>query len=334
MKEIISKYFNGRASADEQKQILAWLRKKTNRKAFNSYKLDWRKGRKDQQLPEGSEKSWLAIQDQMLQKSYTGWQRSIRSNQLLRIAAIFFFVIGLAGVFYTLQKSMPRQNELFTTVVAENGQVSKVMLPDGSLVWLNSGSEMKYSNLFGHKNRNIEMIGEAFFDVTHNADLPLLVNSNELCVKVLGTRFNVMAYPDCKTIEVVLEQGKIELTNSEVASFQYVMHPGERATFHKECRSLVTADVNTQKFTSWKNGMVNIYDLPMGEVLGRLEKRYNQQFEYDRKLEKYHFTFTIKNEQLDEIIGIMEKIAPIRAEQKGDVIVIKTDELKLRELSR
>lgn len=335
MKEIIIKYLEGRATDAEQAKLLAWLRKKENRIVFNSHKLDWKKNSNSHVLPEGSEKSWLAVQDEMLQNSFSGRQNARRMNLFVRIAAVFFFVISLGSVIYFISDIAPQPlPEFYTNVVADNGQISKVELPDGSIVWLNSGSRISYNNFFAANNREIKLNGEAYFQVTKNEELPLVVNSGEINVKVLGTRFNVAAYPESDNIDVVLESGKVELLSPEVESFQCFLKPGERASFHKVSRELGVSQVNTSKFTSWKDGMINIYDQPLEELVERLEKRYNQKFEYADELKGYHFTFTIKNEPLDEIIQIMERIAPIKAVQQGEVIVFKIDKMKERELSR
>ncbi|WP_320113144.1 FecR domain-containing protein [Draconibacterium orientale] len=333
MKEIIEKYLEGRASAGEQVQLLKWIRKKENRIVFNSSKLDWNKSQQNKPLPEGSEQSWMNIQDQMLQKSFKRWQYSDKVNLMVRIAAIFFFVLSLGGGAYML--SSTKQNDIwYSEIEAENGQISKVKLPDGSMVWLNSGSKISYNNLFAANNRNVKLEGEAYFEVQKNEDLSFVVNSGEIQVKVHGTKFNVEAYPGSENIDVVLESGKVQLLSAEVASFEYFLSPGERASFVKSNNQLKISEVNTLKFTSWKDGILNIYNQPLVEVVKRLEKRYNQEFEYANELKDFPFTFTIKNEPLDEIIEIMEKIAPIKTKQEKNVIVFELDEEKVRELSR
>lgn len=330
MKNIITKYLDGTATTAEQAKMLLWLRQKENRIVFNSLKLDWKKGLDNEQLPVGSEKSWNTIQDQLLQKSYKGWQNSRKMNQFFRIAAIFFFVLSLGSAVYFVSNQQKPTAEYFTSVVAENGQISKVVLPDGSMVWLNSGSELSYSNLFATDNRNVDLSGEAYFQVTKNEDLPLIVSSGELQVKVLGTKFNVNAYTESEKIEVVLESGKVELLSSKSEAFQYQLKPGEKATFNKADRELDLSRVNTIKYTSWKDGMINIYNQPLDELVERLELRYNQKFEYVKELKDYHFTFTIKNESLDETIKLMEQIAPIKAIQKDDIIEFKLDKKRKR----
>lgn len=325
MKEIIVKYLEGRASEAELAELLEWLRIKKNRIDFNSYSLVWKKSLDKQQLPPKGEETWNKIQAQMLQKSFIRWQKTKGTNQFFRIAAIFFFTICLGFLAYFFGNKETKMHEVYTNVFADNGHISKVELPDGTWVWLNSGSKISYSNLFASKNRHISLTGEAYFQVTKNKDLPLIVTSGELQVKVLGTKFNVTAYPENKEIAVVLESGSVELLNSKTESFHLNLKPGERAVFNKTDKNLQVSTVNTSKFTSWKEGIINIYNQTLEEVAERLESRYNQKFILDNEVKNYIYTFSIKNESLDEIIQLMEKITPVKAEQKNDTILFRTD---------
>ncbi len=330
MKEIVIKYLEDRATKEEKEKLLAWLRNKENRIVFNSYSLDWKKSLDSEQLPFGSEEVWNKIQAHLLQRSFSRWQKTFKTQQILKIAAIFFFLLSIGSLIYLFSNRQNSTPEFFTNVIADCGQISKVKLPDGSMVWLNSGSQITYSNLFSSKNRNINLEGEAYFKVTRNTELPLIVSCNEIQVKVLGTEFNVTAYPRSKHIDVVLEKGSIELLNKNVESFSYKIKPGERASFNKTNRKLQVSNVNTSKFTSWKEGVINIYNQSLEELAERLKVRYNQKFIIGDDVKNIHYTFTINNESIDEIIKLMEGISPIKAIQKNDTILFKLDKNKKR----
>ncbi len=332
MKELINKYLSGTADRSELSVLLLWLRKKNNRQTFDTYKLDWKNNLNTQNLPEGSENSWNEIQNKLLQKSYDGWQSSRKLNLFFRIAAVFFFLVSMGSAIYFISTSP--SSEIFTTVVTGNGQISKVVLPDSSQVWLNSHSEISYSNLYSSKNRNIKLIGEAYFEVRRNEDMPLIVSSGELEVKVLGTKFDVNAYPELRNISVVLEEGKVQLLSSVSASFNYELKPGEKAMFNKITGKLRVRKTNVSRYTSWKDGMIHIYDQTLAELVKRLETRYNQKFIYDESVKDFPFTFTIKNESLAEVIRLMKKIAPIKAKQEEGVIVFELDEKRKRDVER
>ena len=157
------------------------------------------------------------------------------------------------------------------------------------------------------------------------------MSCNNLKIKVTGTTFNVSSYPENKTVDIVLESGSVELSNKKSSSFSYTMKPGEMAQIETENQRLQISQVNTTRFTSWKDGIINIYNQSLSEVVKRLETRYNQNFDFDEDIKDFHYTFTIKNEPLSEIILLMEKITPVKAVQKEDVIIFCLDKNKLKE---
>lgn len=334
MKDTAFKYFEGRATDAELEKLLDWLRKKENRIVFNSYRLDWKKRLEPSQFPGGGEESWNRLQASLGQKSYSRWQKSRKMEQFFRVAAIFFFVIslGILGWYFTQKpQNIP---ETFTRVMAENGQISKVQLPDGSQVWLNSGSQITYNNFFSAENREVSLSGEAYFDVTKNENLPLVVDCNGLKVKVLGTRFNVNAYETGKKAEVVLEEGTVELLNAKSNTGFYRMKPGERVNINLETNHYAAGMVNTARYTSWREGIVNIYDLSIEDLVKRLEKRYNQQFELAPEVKNFRYTFTIENEPLEDVLKLMERITPVKVEQTDETIKIELDKKKTKEVGR
>jgi ferric-dicitrate binding protein FerR (iron transport regulator) len=330
MEEIVKKYLEGEAGSREQLQLLNWLRHPKNRPVFQQYKSGWKKNRANSWFPADAVKSWNSIEAAIVQKSFSKWQKSKKVYLIYKYAAIFFFVLSLAGTirYYT---SINQPPVFHTSVMAENGQISKVELPDGSLVWLNSGSHLQYNTQFATKNRDILLSGEAYFEVKRNTKTPFIVSCNNLKIKVTGTTFNVSSYPENKTVDIVLESGSVELSNKKSSSFSYTMKPGEMAQFETENQKLQISQVNTTRLTSWKDGIINIYNQSLSEVVKRLEIRYNQNFDFDEEIKDFHYTFTIKNEPLSEIIQLMEKITPVKAVQKEDVIIFCLDKNKLRE---
>lgn len=333
MKLLVLKYLDGQATKGEQAKLLHWLRNKENRIGFDRYKADWEKSLSKQRLDSCGEESWNQIQSQIFQKSFTSWQGNRKVNQFFKVAAIFFFMLSASGIAYFIS-DVVKKNESFTTVMAENGHISTVELPDGSLVWLNAGSQLTYSNYFASNNRDIKLSGEAYFNVERNEDIPFVVNGGDLQVKVLGTKFNVSAYPKNNKIKVVLESGKVELLNSEIETFSLALQPGELAIFDKIEHKVSVRRVNTAKFTSWKNGIMNIYDQSLEDLIKRLEIRYNQKFKISEEIKDLNYTFTIKNETLDETLHLMEKITPINIIQNQDIIEIEMDKNKQREVEK
>lgn len=328
MKSIIKKYLSGKSSEEEQKDLLQWIRREENLNEFQRIKQEWTTEVRRETMPSEFAQDWKAIQGKMMAQLQQEVQQKQRTLNFFRYAAIFMVLIAVPALLYIFSQNQPAAPLVYTTVAADYGQISKAVLPDSSVVWVNSGSSIKYNNQFSASNRNIELEGEAFFKVTRNADLPLIVSNSDLKVKVLGTEFSVSAYPEEPNIHVILEKGKVELTSASNTRFRQEMKPGEMATFSKIKKELALTAVNTSLYTSWKDGLINIYNLPLSELVIKLEKRFNQKFLVDEQIKDVPYTFTIKNEDLSSVLSLMEKITPVQAIQREHVIELKHNKNK------
>lgn len=330
MKSTIKKYLSGKSSANEQKEILNWIRKDHHIVDFQSTKNEWKGEILNQEIPVEFQSDWQNIQNNMFGQMQSEMFRTQRTLKFFRYAAIFIILISVPTLIYFFsQPKLPEQQLVYTTVAADFGQISKVVLPDSTVIWVNSGSIIKYNNQFSETNRDIQLTGEAYFKVAKNKKLPLIVSSENLRVKVIGTELSVSAYPEEGNVQVVLEKGKVELTSAVNSNFRQEMKPGELASFNKEKKELILSNVNTGLYTSWKDGLINIYNLPLSELVIKLEKRYNQKFVVDDAIKNLPYTFTIKNENLSNILSLMEKITPVYAIQRGNVIELKHNKTKV-----
>ncbi|WP_423127199.1 FecR family protein [Gaoshiqia sp. Z1-71] len=330
MKSLIRKYLSGSGSRLDQQQLLDWLRTDGHLSGFQTEKAKWEKESLHERMSLTTQASWNSVQQQLLDQAHANLSETTKYLRFFRYAAVLLvlFSIGLITV-YLLGRSTVSQ-EFFTMVKAEPGQIANVVLPDQTQVWLNSGSYIRYSNQYASTNRNIELVGEAFFEVTKNKELPLTVKGSVIDVKVMGTKFNVSAYPDDNYFYVALEEGKVELSSDQLKNFRYEMMPNDFASFNKETHAMDLKKVNVDLYTSWKDGMINIYNLPLEEVIVKLSKRYNQKFQVDNELKQLRYTYTIKNEALSDILTLMETITPIDVVQKGDLIHLKYNKQKMR----
>lgn len=328
MKSIIKKYLSGKSSEEEQKDLLQWIRREENLNEFQRIKQEWTTEVRRETMPSEFTQDWKAIQGKMMAQLQQEVQQKQSTLNFFRYAAIFMVLIAVPALLYIFSQNQPAAPLVYTTVAADYGQISKAILPDSSVVWVNSGSSIKYNNQFSASNRNIELEGEAFFEVTRNADLPMIVTNSDLKVKVLGTEFSVSAYPEEPNIHVILEKGKVELTSASNTRFRQEMKPGEMATFSKIKKELALTAVNTSLYTSWKDGLINIYNLPLSELVIKLEKRFNQKFLVDEQIKDVPYTFTIKNEDLSSVLSLMEKITPVQAIQREHVIELKHNKNK------
>jgi ferric-dicitrate binding protein FerR (iron transport regulator) len=184
-------------------------------------------------------------------------------------------------------------------------------LPDGTQGWLNGGSSIKYPINF-MKHRNVEISGEAWFDVVHLNSEEFRVITPYFDVKVLGTQFNVIAYDDESTAEVILERGKVLLLGKDQEEKEE-LNPDQHIVYNKISKTLTKANIDSKSYTSWKDGLLIFKNVPMTEIARRLERRYNAEIIlHGDSLKSSIFRATFQDENLDEICKMLSTVAPIK----------------------
>jgi ferric-dicitrate binding protein FerR (iron transport regulator) len=294
----------GNLKGDSKKAILSQLDEdQSARDEFRKIKNAWALVSSTKKMPEHKiEHLYLDFKQQLANR-----QKTVRLNSysFLKYAAVFILAIGLSSLFFYSQShfSSTHGSEIhYTTVFADNGQVPKILLPDSSVVWLNSGTKITYNTNFAASNREINLEGQAFFKAAKNEKIPFKVFCNNIEIRVLGTRFDVSAYPNDKNINVVLESGKVEILNPKIKSFSYELNPGEMAQYDTLSGNISLKKVNPERFTSWKDGILIFRDDPMSEVITKLQRKYDIDIVVEQPdVYKSVFTATIKNETLEEI---------------------------------
>ncbi len=201
------------------------------------------------------------------------------------------------------------ENPSISTLHAPKGSRVSFSLPDGTKGWLNSGSSLEYQLPFS-SNRQITVSGEAWFDVFHDADHPFEITVGNSKVEVLGTTFNINAYPEENYIEVVLEEGKVEFSTPRLLS-NIEMKPNERLVFSKN-HVKIHNTLDASRFAAWKEGKLVFRGDPMSEVARRLERWYNVTVVVgDKELEKYVFRGTFQDDTLEEVLRYLSMTSPM-----------------------
>lgn len=191
------------------------------------------------------------------------------------------------------------------------GSRTKFQLPDGTQGWLNSGSSIKYSVNF-MKHRNVEISGEAWFDVVHLKSEEFRVITPYFDVKVLGTQFNVIAYDDETTAEVILEKGKVLVLNKD-QEVKEELKPDQHLVYNKSTKEIIKTSIDSKNYTSWKDGLLIFKNVPMSEIARRLERRYNAEIIlHGDSLKSSIFRATFQDENLEEICKMLATVAPIK----------------------
>lgn len=214
---------------------------------------------------------------------------------------------------------------VYYTSLAPKGSVSEMYLPDGTHIFLNSGSELKYSVDGTKGRREVFLNGEAWFEVAKMKKKPFLVHTPLYDVKVTGTTFNIKAYKDENEVATTLEQGSVEVISSPNLQLgkEIVMAPGEQLVYNKSCNTVRIQQVNTKWYTSWKDNKLVFINMSVKDLRVLLERKYGVDIEIeDQGILKYHYDGTLKDETILEVLDIIKHTLPIEYKVVGQKIVI------------
>lgn len=193
------------------------------------------------------------------------------------------------------------------------GTITKTTLPDGTEVWLNSGSKLIYPQVFRGNKRIVHLLGEAYFKVSSDKSNRFdVVSANELVVSAYGTEFNVSAYHEDSSIDVTLVEGNIEVKKIDNTIAKDVV-PGQHLAYSKEDKLMKIADANLAVKTGWIEGKMVFRRASMPEVVQRLARHFNVDIRLEgEELYGYEYSATFTTETLNEILRLLEKTAPIK----------------------
>lgn len=218
------------------------------------------------------------------------------------------------------EKEIPIAQHAMNKLIVPYGKQSKVVLSDGTKVWLNSGSVLEFSSVFSSKKREIKLMGEMYIEVAPDKNKPFYVHTSDFKVKVYGTSFNVSSYSG-STPSVVLVKGSVSLQSSNRS--ELFLSPNEQAVFTEE--GINTQKVNVNYFISWKDGYLTFNDTPIKEVLKQIERYYNFSFSYSENLSIQELTCTgkiILSDNLDNVMTAFSLISSTKYIKEGNQINI------------
>ncbi len=228
----------------------------------------------------------------------------------------------------TLMYTSKNQNDVevrFDELHVPKGKTSIVALADGTLVNLNAGSSLRYPNAFKTKgNRAVFLSGEAYFQVSHDDKRPFLVHTSDLEIEVLGTHFNVQAYPDEDMSNTVLVTGSVKVSNTSSEDDKVVLEPGMQASYMPGSDNLEIASVSTATYTAWVKGQLYFDQMPFSQISRVLERKFDVQIVIDNVLlKKEKFTAKFKTETLEQIMKSFNESYSFDYEIKENTVVIK-----------
>lgn len=208
---------------------------------------------------------------------------------------------------------------LFNTVTTPLGSSFQMTLPDGTIVWLNAGSALRYPVRF-RENRNVELSGEAYFDVKQDESMPFQVNVGDFHVQALGTTFNICAYRDGK-MEATLAGGKVKVGSTRK---DRLLYPGEQATLCKDVDDILVKKVNVDQVVSWKNGEFYFDNTNIKQIMHQISRSYDVHVAYAiSDFSNKNFTGIISNKiALPELLKQLELTNSVHFSVKGRTITV------------
>ena len=310
MKLLFKKYMNSACTPEEFEKVAEFLSDKKNEfDATKLIKAEW------EQLLNKDFKaaSNPAIKDRLLtavrlEKGLLAQKRLKLYTWALRIAAVLIIGFVVSTVFILTGSDKNKIAGQVQTIKTPYGAKTSIGLPDGSLVWLNSGSVLSYPSKF-EENRPVTLIGEAFFDIEKSSK-PFIVSTNYGDVEVKGTSFNVKAYSDDNSFETTLVEGIVALRNKS-AENEVTLRPGQQAVL--TANGFDVEKVQTDLFTSWKEGKLIFREEYLPVVARKLERWYNVKIELseDKRLTEISYTGTIEMESFSEVLQLLKVTASI-----------------------
>ncbi len=316
--KVLLNYSRGEYSFLDLKKISRWFEDlRYHRELKTIIEMHWR----DFDMPDAEKEKDLSVVFENLRLRILEEKRQKGTKEKFlhyyaRVAAVLLVPLLIYSTYSIFRNSkFSDRFETWVEIVSPLGGRTHFQLPDGTKVSLNSGTKLTYSPNFKN-NRMVSLTGEAFFDVYHNPSFPFVVRTIDLDVKVLGTKFNVAAFDNQQLVEVVLEEGKVEVFGSE-DSFYRTLRPDEKLTLHRQQNTVDVKKVEATNLTAWKDGVLIFRSEPLDEVLTRLGRWYNVRFEIlDKEIETLHYRATFREEPLEEVLRLISLTAPIDYEIK------------------
>lgn len=244
-------------------------------------------------------------------------QRNIRRKRIRRIlfraAAILLPFVVLLGLYHQVDSRVDLFGATeYEEIYVPKGERIQMMFQDGTRAYINSDSRLKYPKKFALGSREVYLEGEAYFVVTKNKQRPFIVNLDGPAIHVLGTSFDVQAYPENRDITVCLDEGHINLTLP--SEKKYPLQPGEKLVYNKESNQcIISGNPDAHLSSLWKQNVISFKDAPLAEVIKVLNRWYNVDFKVENEAAwNIRYTLTSENTILEKVLQDLEKIAPVR----------------------
>ncbi|CAM4240104.1 FecR domain-containing protein [Zobellia roscoffensis] len=250
-----------------------------------------------------------------LKKSQNGSSDSLYKPKIykyLGYAAILIVLLSVAFLYQPSDNLVETEHATSLMVSTSIGENRTIELSDGTVITLNANTSLSYPSTFTDDTREVTLQGEAFFNVTHDANKPFVVKTDDgMRIHVLGTSFNVKSYPEDFNMETTLVTGKVRVIE-EKDNKTVVLNPSQRATYLKKEDKIIIDKVDIKNYTAWREGKLVYDETPIREVIGDLKRKYKVSIAVaSPEIMNYKYTGTFDNLTIEEILDLFEVSSPI-----------------------
>jgi ferric-dicitrate binding protein FerR (iron transport regulator) len=324
-KEILIRFFNNQCTRAEINEIAEWV----NNRALNETDKNWSFHEWRSLKIEDSENYDIKLNSLLdrihhkinIEQSNSGLKKYTIKRIIdwaIRVAAIFLLPV-LAFLIYSIKSNQTSfdkyaRNEIDSLeIVAPIGSRTVVDLSDGTKIYLNFGSSIKYPQHFIGNTREVILKGEGYFEVAHNPQKPFIVKTEHIEIRALGTKFNVSAYPGNGVVATTLIEGKVivERKKGKGAESLGSLVPGQHVSYNINSGDIISATGNTDRYIAWKDGKLVFQNESLEEVAIRLSRMFNVDIEISNEVQVYTYTVTFMDEPLLQILDLMALATPI-----------------------
>ena len=311
--EIIDKVIEDTATPAEAREVFRWFVTTKGNEYLSERILEESADITDKQAAE-----WIdhVIPSERMRDELKRKVRKYRQfRRFMKVAAVaipFIFIVSLVP-FIGYQNGLLADTNM-EEIYVPKGDRLQIILQDGTKVYINSDSKLKYPKVFQLFKREVELTGEAYFEVNKEAMRPFTVHLNKLDVKVLGTKFDVRSYTNENNITVALDEGKIAMKN--LIGKELTLKPGNVVVYNKELATFSTSSAEINTITSWKENYLQFENATLTELLMTLERQYNVKFKVpDTVALGVRFNFSSRKVNLQEILWDLEKISKVKFQE-------------------
>ncbi len=306
-------------SVQTDRELNNWADSSPENKAeLNTYKKIWDSSADTSVINKfNTDEAWQKVDSEIE-------SRNLRTRRIRNIGLVLSGMAASLLIFFSLNffTDVFSGSEATITMSTTYGSRSEVVLPDGSVVKLNAGSNLQYHYDKASQTRKVDFSGEAFFEVSKSKKPFEILTPDGLKVKVLGTKFNLSTYPDDGTVQTSLFEGKVEL--SKAGSSSLVLKPGEMAVLDKNSNQIFYAKGEISRTTSWMQNKLYMENMSLTDVCKYMERWYDVQITLQNKDlgEKIHYTGVLKEQTALDVLNALCQLSSISYELKGKEITI------------